>query len=203
MSAILHIAPSRTGHTWIGQMIQSWCPDSEYHNLENFDPAAATYFSKKDCVIVLQIRDLLNWYASCLAMRDTLEKIHVEWMNGYKKIIQEFYVPTYLKDHTVVYVTYDTFFIDQDYRKRVCFELGGIYSEEKLEVIEGYARSSFSKYSHNGEAQEMTVLNRYTQVRDNLQAYRSLFKAHPDLLSVYKKNCKDVEKRHFIKCLKV
>jgi len=203
MKPILHIAPSRSGHTWVGQMIRSWCPDSEYYNLENFEPIVASYFSKKDCIIVLQVRDLLNWFASCLFMRDSIERISIEWIKGYQNIMEEFYTPNHLKNHTIVYVMYDTFFMDALYREQICSELGGVYSEEKLEVIEGYGRSSFTKYSYTDKAQMMPVLDRYKQIKGNLQAYRLFLKDHAELLSIYKANYTDMEKKHFIKCLKL
>lgn len=65
------LAPSRSGHTFVTNMIQSWISNSCLINLENFDPINFTvYLEDLDMEVyerstkIICLRDLLNWLAS-------------------------------------------------------------------------------------------------------------------------------------------
>ena len=72
----LHVANSRSGHNFVKSNIWSWTNQKEKrprrnYNLENYEPKQFTIDIKgsnlwkyPDSIIVVQVRDLLNWYAS-------------------------------------------------------------------------------------------------------------------------------------------
>jgi len=192
---ISHLVTKRSGSVWVGNMVRSWCPEAQFTNYENVSPIDFCNVVKSG-VVILQTRDLLNWYASYIfskRKKTASANICLSWM----AIASEFYIPVYLKDHKVVHVMYDDFFKSQDYRKDVCAQLDGVYSEEKLQVMgHGAGGSSFTKMEMDGRAQSMPVLERYRMVDPSL--YVGLFNMYPSLLKFYKRRMMDDDKREFL-----
>ena len=85
---IYHIATKRSGHAWTGYMIQSWCPGVSYTERENM-PLSTFVKPPGTCVVILQTRDLLNWYASYYQARKVINKKVVAKVTP-KKIAQLF-----------------------------------------------------------------------------------------------------------------
>jgi len=194
---IYHIAPKRSGHAWVGHMIKSWCPDSVYHDMENCLPENVDV-PIDGSVIVLQIRDLLNWYASYIQRREG--KFNRRPIQAWHKTAKEFHQTLYLENYRVVKVMYDTFFDSKTYREYICAQLGGKYTEKGLNKIKDNGRgSSFDGMSFDGRAQNMSVLTRYLQV-DPVHFVR-LFKEYSRLKEFYLSNMSTQEKRNFVKSL--
>ena len=193
MKTIYHIAPKRSGHVFVANMIKSWCPDDTLVDLENLSPAHFRPTSG-EFVIVLQIRDLLNWYASY--MQD--KKFGgVKILRATFDLVQEFYQPQYLKKYKVVRVFYDDFFSGADYRKRVCAELDGVYNEKMLNtVMDNGKGSSFSGIEMDGKAQDMPVLTRYKMISPS--KYKALYRRYPGLIKLYLQHTTDIGKIDFI-----
>lgn len=196
MRNIYHIAPKRSGHAWIGNMIKSWIPGDVYHDCENKLPEKFK-INPKGVVVVLQTRDLLNWYASCYHQRKRLSnKIVLKWIT----ITREFYFNRHLKQYEVVHILYDDFFRSEEYRQSICRKLGGVYTNERLNVVlENGNGSSFDGYQFDGAAQEMNVLSRYKQVPSEI--YIELFQINNNLKRLYLKYMANDDQRKFIKQL--
>lgn len=164
---IYHIAPKRSGHALVGNMIKSW-NIKNYHDFENVNPAS---FGKRDGLIVLQVRDMLNWYASYWKQQKGIRMVKV-----YLQIAREFFGKTdHLRDHKVFRVYYDHFVSNIDERKKLCHDLGGVYSDNMFSrVTDNGGGSSFSGVEKDGTAQSMNVLTRYMQVPKEI--YKELFR---------------------------
>jgi hypothetical protein len=191
-SNIYHIAPKRSGHAFVGNMIKSWCPNSNYHDLENMNPGG--FAMSEPGVIVLQTRDLLNWYASYYQQIQQPNMVTVlKWFN----ITREYFEPDKLEGYDVVNVAYEDFFASRAYRQGICAQIEGEYNEEWLnKITKNGGGSSFTGLEKNGNAQELQVLDRYKQVDPNI--YLTLFRRKENLLEFYKKYCGDHRKLQFL-----
>ena len=68
LQGINHIVTKRSGSVWVGNMIQSWCPNVSFTKFENVYPITF-HNAAQSGVCVLQTRDLLNWYASYITVK--------------------------------------------------------------------------------------------------------------------------------------
>ena len=81
------------------------------------------------------------------------------------KLWEEYYNEYIKKEFGVVFIIYDKWFIDIEYRKEISGKLGLEFSDEMLEnVPKAGGGSSFDGLKYNDKAQEMNVLNRYKQI---------------------------------------
>lgn len=196
MNTLYHIAPKRSGHAFVRRMLDEWLPDVYIEDHENGVPSHFT-LTPRDVVIVLQTWDLLNWLAS-YAMSylrrnkmlagsftpDTVDRRVRLWL----RIAREWYgVTPHLRGHRVVRVYYDRFFSSGEYRRQVCRELGGEYSERSLNRVRDNGRgSSFDGTGYDGRGQSMDVLTRYRQLPEVVSGvYRYVFTRRPELLEFY------------------
>jgi hypothetical protein len=76
------------------------------------------------------------------------------------------YYGIYLENaNDYVFVIYDKWFQDIEYRKEISKKLGLEFSDENLNLVSGEGNgSSFNKREYDGRAQQMNVLNRYKQI---------------------------------------
>lgn len=194
---IYHIAPKRSGHAFVGNMIKSWFDGTLfYFDKENTYPKLFKP-DPQTCIIVLQTRDLLNWYASYFKSVSTPGNKVVEY---WWQITREIYYPEYFRKFNTVEIIYDDFFVSRAYRKAICELLGGEYNETELNRITmNGGGSSFTRDQYDGEAQRMNTLNRYRQVNPSI--YRTLFNRKSGLLDFYKKICSDADKLKFVNTL--
>jgi hypothetical protein len=194
MREIYHIAPKRSGHVWIGNMIKSWCPKDIYHDREN--QKLDRFTCPPNSVIVIQTRDLLNWYASYLT---TAKRINGGIIQRWFQITKAFYDPAIFKDHTVVRIMYDKFFQDEEYRKKICKRLGGKYNEDNLNKVPYKGGgSSFDGIKQDGNGQSMQTLYRYKQIKKSY--FIQFFKKYPEIFKFYRKTMPLTEdKRLFIR----
>jgi len=186
MKKIYHIAVKRSGHIWVGQMIKSWLKsDMKYHDLEN-RPVAKS-IEKSDGVVVLQLRDFLNWYSSYFVHRGG--KVNIKIVKRYEELMQVFYSP----EDQVIRIMYDDFVQSLEYRKNICQQLEGRYNEIKLDSVRNSGGgSSFDGIKYNGNAQKMNVLKRYKQVDPLI--YKKVFHRFPLIQKLYVENCSDSDK---------
>jgi len=200
MNTIYQIAPKRSGHRFVQNMIQEWLPDVEIQDMENARGRKMRAVPK-DSVVVLQMRDLLNWMASytmsCLGkgrMRVEVfdfERRRRNMMRLWRPIAYEYYGVTHhlnVNKNKVFHVFYDDFFKSPAARRLLCRQLGGVYTENKLNQVDhGGCGSSFDGMGYNGRAQEMDTLTRYAQGHERLQRfYRYVLEKDPKLLRFYK-----------------
>lgn len=199
------IAPKRSGHVFIGNMIKSWVNEVYYRDFENADPKqfANSKEAKDINVVVLGTRDLLNWFASYMVKKEQrtgringFDNMVRKWLS----ITKEFYGETnYLKNFNVYRVLYDRFVSDQKYRKSLCNQLGcRRYNEAMMNVIAvGASGSSFSGFKCDGKADKLDVLTRYKQF-EHVNLYKKLFDHFPGLFEFYKEYMGDDDKIKFI-----
>lgn len=192
---IYHIAPKRSGHAFVGNMVRSWT-DARYVDRENMRPHQFIR-PAGDYIILLQTRDLLNWFASYYT---SVKRVHMKMIESWLCITSEFYRERYLKGCNVVRVMYDHFCESQKYRINICGQLYGTYNEHELQhVPHNGGGSSFTGTRYNGKAKEMPTLDRYRQVDSAI--YKRLFQKRPDLLKFYKRYMATAEKLEFVRGL--
>ena len=193
---IYHAAVKRSGHAFVGRMIRSWC-DCPYVDMENFRISQLrTLKLKSNVVLVLQTRDLLNWWASYSRSRSTM---NTGMGQIWYRIARLFYQDN-LQEFKVVKVDFEQFFDSQEYRMGVCAALDGIYNEDKLHHIAlNGGGSSFSRTKYDGNAQEMPILERWKQVDPKI--YPPLFANVKGLKNFYLKHSNDPEKINFVNSL--
>lgn len=202
---IQHISPKRSGHNYTREAMQSWLPEATIVDQENFRPKNIRMLDKEPMdVIVLQTRDLLNWTASYVVhllhnyqlvnKPKQLSPTRMVCVHAWLAISMTFYgVTRYLEYRTgvpVVRIYYDAFTKSEEYRRQVCAELGGVYTEKTLKQVNGSGRgSSFSGLEYNGRGQEMNTLQRYRDVSGDIWLfYVYMFERHHGLLKFYKKH---------------
>ncbi len=123
-------------------------------------------FSGKATNKVLIIRDFFNWLASSIkakmptdAPKINMYERHLEWaMNP--------------QDGTIV-ANYNRWFQDREYRRQLANTLGISDEDHGLqELMDFGGGSSFDKTSYSGKTQQMNVLERYKQMKDNPEFLR-------------------------------
>lgn len=180
---LVHIAPSRSGHFFVQHVLKSWLSTTVY-NAENLRPRQLRWAPfRSNTIIVIQTRDLLNWYASVArsilaarvdpsVFRFVLKDKAMIWM----AITRAFYDlhphRQYLGEYPVVKIMYDQFVNSKEYRRRVCDQLGGNYNERMLNHVprEGQG-SSFDGMEYARRGTRMDTLTRYTQLPTKLYQY--------------------------------
>jgi len=85
-----------------------------------------------------------------------------------KRVIQiwnDYYDEYINRDSDIIFIIYDKWFTDIEYRKNISKKLGLTFSDEKFEnVPRAGSGSSFDGIVYDGKAQQMNVLNRYKEV---------------------------------------
>lgn len=98
------------------------------------------------------------------------------------------------------HIYYDKFFVDQDYRKSICSDLGGEYNEEKLNKVPSMGNfSTFDSNDYQDKGQDMKkVLGRYKNWKDEHKKYLDMMFNH-DAFQYYLDNFEvSDEKKSFI-----
>ena len=197
MNTIYHIAPRRSGHGFVQSMIREWLPDGKIQDMENARFRQIHEIPLVGSVVVLQIRDLLNWIASYmmsyLRKNTSIETFDFEEerrhiVKLWRRIAYEYYgITHHVPISEVFHVSYDEFFESLAARQLLCQQLGGIYTENRLNKVNpGGCGSSFNGTEYDGHAQEMPTLTRYAQVPERMHRfYHYIFKKDPELLQFY------------------
>jgi len=174
---------------------------SDYHFVQNskqFKEAENKY-----CIII--VRDLYNLLASCLK---SYPRTAVKYKEGivddrgvkkennvilWTKQIQECLGDTnVIDDCKKVFISYNDWFSDKEYRKQICEELDIEFTDSGLQAVPNFGGGSgFDKLRKNNKAQSMDVLNRYKKFLTN--------GSWIDIISSNKSIIADLNKRMFNK----
>ena len=181
------LATSRSGHNWIGEMIKSWGPYDEVMPLTNVEPHLLYQHDITGVRKVIVIRDFKNFLASSLKALnfygETWKVNIARKIKAYRTIVEEIKMPKYYRPHTVIY--YDIFIRERDYRKKICQELGGEYTEDKLGFVPNEGNgSSFDGFEYQGIGQRMKNRQRHEQILETewVDVYNELLKENEDVI---------------------
>lgn len=178
MRNIYITAQSRSGHNFIANQLESWGL-GPIVKLEGYPPGYFTYElakqinphmnePSKDDIHIIVHRDLFNWFASYLTWIIVpghgiiVDDDHLDQqINVWKKIMQEAFGTTNFLTNKMV-CDFNSFKNSQGYRMRLCLDLGGKYTEDRLNTIMPTSDgSSFTRFEYQGKANEMDTDHRY------------------------------------------
>lgn len=157
----------------------------ENHKPEFIDSNMVKHTSNKFDIFVQTIRSPWNNLASLMKYGGNLVKIEDFadlWIHFAKEHIGE---TNYTEPHfdRRVFINYDLWFTDKDYRVSISEDLGLEHTDYGLEFVSGQGGgSSFDKMSKNKKAQEMDVLDRWQAVANDNQ-FREVIN-NPELMDL-------------------
>ncbi|MGB5594914.1 MAG: hypothetical protein WBM32_09080 [Crocosphaera sp.] len=129
---------------------------------------------------VLILRDPFNLFASRLKMMDSksgkVNLLSKDSINLWISYAQEFLGETNYLTQNKVFINYNQWFCEQEYRKEISDKLDLEFSDLGLEKVKGQGGgSSFDKLDLTGKASQMKVLERWQHFRDDPR-FISIFK---------------------------
>lgn len=127
---------------------------------------------------VIIIRDPYNTFASWLQKNWQLT---TEIIQLWKDYAYEYLGKTnYLKGKKI-FVSFNQWFLDSNYRKKIAESLGLDFSDKNLNYVSFHGGgSSFDEQSLNRQAQEMNVLNRFHNYLEDAQ-FLQIFEKDPEI----------------------
>lgn len=169
------LGTSRSGHNWVGSMIQDWLdlPEMRVNEVEgpcvqyltNVDPKHLEQYNL-DGVTIVVLRDFPNFLASSFMTLDINSKT---WENNIRGKIEKYekIVDYALNNLSIPIISYQFFKSSPSYRKRICKSLGGEYKETKLNILpnEG-GGSSFDKFKYQNMGSKMSTNKRYMKIME-------------------------------------
>lgn len=180
------LATSRSGHNFIKEVIESWLPGIEFVMLENVLSEHIHQYPTKGTKKLIIIRDFENFLASslkALGINNGTWDVNIDRkIKAYRSILGEIKEPTNFKNARVV--DYTAFMKNEAYRRELCEELGGTYTEEKLNYVPNEGNgSSFDGFELQGRGQEMRTWERKIEILQTEWAdiYLTLLKENKDL----------------------
>lgn len=193
MKKIYHIAPKRSGHVFIGNVISSWLPEYAYVDLEN--KLVTSINPEINDIVIFQTRDFLNWFASYFKSN---KRINYVMIRTWSKLTSYYLEKEKCKCNTV-YIVYDSFFTSRVYRQLICNQIGGKYTEKEMDRVRDSGKgSSFDGTKFDGRAFEMDTLNRWKSISPKM--YREIFKNMPEV-KLQALSLANEEQYNFIKSL--
>lgn len=191
---IAMLSTTRSGHNFIKEVIESWVPGVKITVLERTLPEHIyQYKLNPHTSVVLVIRDFRNFLASSIMSYLTEHGRNSAWrenielsIKAYKAQIEEVFDRQYVDLNMIIF--YDQFCIDQDYRQEICKELGGEYTEERLNYVSSEGNgSSFDNLKYQGKGSQMKTRERHLQILDTewVDIYQEMFKKYEPLLDLY------------------
>lgn len=166
------------------------------YSLENFDLDGfkKLYGNKNFSKIIIIIRDPANWIASSLKYGGRLAKIekplkvgirkswdnkkinYVEYFCQSKSRIEMYY--QYMNQvlgnfdyigKDFIIVNYNKWFVDKNYRKEIASKIGFTFTDNGINDVVNFGfGSSFDKTKYNKKANNMKVLDRWKNYKDDL-----------------------------------
>jgi hypothetical protein len=128
--------------------------------------------SKIDNKNIIIQRDLYNWLSSFLTHRKRISTIENKKIHNLHKeaCIQSWYelsleclrYTSYIKDPFII--KYNTFVSDENYKKSIYKHFNVEYNNMFLKVAAHGGGSSFDRMKYNGQASDMSTMNRYDQI---------------------------------------
>ena len=99
-----------------------------------------------------------------------------KWINPQAAGLWKMYAEAFLNPKgNILYVNYNTFLVDIEYRKKLSKDLGGVFCDESLNFVDDNGQgSSFDGVDYNGNAKEMPVFDRWKEYKD-IEAFKELF----------------------------
>lgn len=171
----------------------------DLQDMEGIIPERFVTMKLNDGPVVLQTRDLLNWYASYVVGRRNQRP---GFARNWYSMTREIYYPKVLRKYKVIPVVFDEFVVSRRYRRNICEEIGGDYNETVLrDVHHGGGGSSFDKQTYHGQGDKMKVLERYKQVPP--EYFERLFREETHIYKFYREITADPEKLEFIDALNI
>jgi len=148
-------------------------------DIENDKSHLPTYIGKsQEDYLVMVLRDPYNTFASWL-QRDT--PVNEEIISLWKSYAYEFIGRTDTLSAPKVFVNFNAWFSEPDYRKYLAHKLGLTFTDRGLKEVSHHGGgSSFDGRSLKGNATSMNVLNRFEDFLDN-QEFRMLFEKDDEL----------------------
>ena len=127
--------------------------ESQNYKLKVYNFEDKEIFPIKGKRIVI-IREPKNWIASRLKININLQRRRINiWKNHARSNLFK--------------IIFDEWFVDKEYRKYICKELGLTFTDKGLNDVFWHGQSSFDKHKFNGAAQRMKVLERWKEFRDD------------------------------------
>ena len=180
--------------------IQDVCKPS---TLEGFIQDRRSNISSKRKTILFLMRNPLNNIASrmeysikYLYFTKKVNQIAIDyWIECAKEYLGETDILAKLKESgridDYVFVFYDTWFQDEEYRKEISDKLGLSFNDNGLNTVrhEGFG-SSFDFQNYDNNAQKMDVLNRWKKYEGDTE-FISLFRENPQIVEYYSKIYKE------------
>lgn len=168
-----------------------------HHNLENVAPRdLMPLHLSHGGIRILVYRDFDDWLASSIMksyngnthrIRHTLPSYIISVVEKYFEIRQEALNPMYFKRAKVIH--YDAFVHCHIYRETICANLGGDYSEDRLDFVPANGHhSSFDGNTFKGNGSEMKVLNRADQIleTEHKEFYLKIMKEYDGLIRIHR-----------------
>lgn len=129
---------------------------------------------------ILSIRDPFNMFASRYKDKHYIERRNPAkrkfFRNMWKDHAREYLGYTNVLPANTLKISFNEWFLDQEYRKSIAESLGRDFKEEGWsQVTKEGVGSSFDKRKYDNRADQMLLLERWKQVVKN-KNYRSLFK---------------------------
>lgn len=188
----------RSGQSIMTVILNSWCPSRHVVIIGNTHPKDVR---ELEGTRIILIRDFRNWLASAIVARvnaypkgGTVSwKSMIHHIGVYKSLLKEIKDREYWQADIVI--SYDKFFESEEYRRSICEQLGGIYTEEKFNFVPNTGGgSSFDKMNLQGAGSKMKVLSRHEQVleTDKADIYINMLEEYKDIYEEYKAFIKTV-----------
>lgn len=170
-----------------GQIVETVNPDTIIltHEQETIEDAKNEtskhpWFVKPKTVVV--IREFKNWVASCVKMAQRDNKLIIDEISQYTIKLYDSHITNYLENQSSerpVFILFDKWATDIEYRKKVCEELSLTFTDvakEQLSIFGG--GSSFDNMDFLKNAGVMDVTNRYRSMEGDpyYKAYISMNK---------------------------
>jgi len=144
-----------------------------YSNIEDFSLKRSLEIIRSDSshadpIIILVVRDPYNLFASRCSARFTVRSGAI---SDHAKIIWKDHANEYLSRHQIDFcISYNEWFLNQDYRIAIASIFGLDYNEDKLNQVPEYGfGSSFDGLQYNGRASQMKVLERWKEHKQNAE----------------------------------
>lgn len=150
---------------------------------ENYAPASLTISNHSEPLIVI-LRDPYNWWASWY--RYGMPNPNVQYLPRPQTILWYLKYVEYARSHPEQWVSFNQWFQSDEYRRSLEHRYDMVESDETLEQLPKFdfgVGSTFNAREYDGRAQQMKVLNRWEQVKDDPHFYEPL-RANPQLADI-------------------
>ncbi len=127
-------------------------------------------FSKKQHYVFV-LRSPYNQLASWMKWKGKL-RLAKRFAQCWNVAAEEFLGITDVIPHPKIFLNYDKWFVDENYRRQISQELGILFSDRGLNTVMKVGRgkvygSSFDKMEHKNEAQNMNVTERWKDYQND------------------------------------